>query len=185
MNSLISMFIDNELDLDDKIGFVERIHEDRDFKNESTELLHMEKIIRADVVDRIPAIKMKMKKKRFPSVFRWMGLWVPAAAVAVLIAFFVLYHPRQLPTTSHRFVIYRPDVKTAEIAGTFTDWRRIPLNQIGTSGYWDITISLPAGEYRFTYILDGEKRFADPTVAARELDDFGGQNSIISVESKT
>jgi hypothetical protein len=184
MNYLISMFIDNELDLDEKIGFVERIHEDRDFKNESIALLNMEKIIRADVVDRIPAVKMKIKKKRFPSVFRSMGLLVPAAA-AVLIAFFVLYHPRQLPTTSHRFVIYRPDVTAAEIAGTFTDWRRIPLNQIGASGYWDITISLPDGEHRFTYILDGEKRIADPTVAARELDDFGGQNSIISVESKT
>jgi hypothetical protein len=184
MNTLISMFIDNELDLDEKIDFVERIHADRDFKNESIELLNMEKIIRADVVDRIPALKMKMKKKRIPSVFRWMGLWVPAAA-AILIAFFVFYHPRQLPTASHRFVIYRPDVTRAEIAGTFTGWRRIPLNQIGTSGYWDITISLPGGEHRFTYILDGEKKFADPTVAARELDDFGGQNSIISVESKT
>ncbi len=184
MNTLISMFIDNELDLDEKIEFVERIHKDWDFKNESVEILNMEKIIRTDVVDRIPALKIKTKKKRFPSVFRWMGLWIPAAA-AVLIAFFILYHPRQLPTTSHRFVIYRPDVTSAEIAGTFTDWQRIPLNQIGASGYWDITISLPAGEHRFTYILDGEKGFADPTVAARELDDFGGQNSILSVESKT
>ena len=184
MNTLISMFIDNELDLDEKIQFVERIHKDRDFKNESVEILNMEKIIRADVVDRIPALKIKTKKKRLPSVFRWMGLWIPAAA-AVLIAFFVLYHPRQLPTTSHRFVIYRPDVTSAEIAGTFTDWQRIPLKQIGASGYWDITINLPAGEHRFTYILDGEKGFADPTVTARELDDFGGQNSILSVESKT
>lgn len=184
MNTLISLFIDNELDLDEKIDFVESVHADRDFKNESIALLNMEKIIRADVVDRIPALKVKIKQKRMPSVFRWMGLWVPAAA-AILIAFIVLYHPRQLPTTSHRFVIYRPDVARAEIAGTFTGWRRIPLNRIGTSGYWDITISLPGGEHRFTYILDGEKRFADPTVAARELDDFGGQNSIISVESKT
>jgi hypothetical protein len=184
MNTLISMFIDNELDLDEKIDFVERIHADRDFKNESIEFLNMEKIIRADVVDRIPAFKMKMKKKRIPSVFRWMGLWVPAAT-AVLIAFFVLYHPEQVRNASHRFVIYRPDVTKAEIAGTFTGWRRIPLNQVGNSGYWDITISLPGGEHRFTYILDGEKRIADPTVAARELDDFGGQNSIISVESKT
>jgi hypothetical protein len=184
MNHLISLFIDNELDLDEKIGFVERIHEDRDFKNESIELLNMEKIIRADAVDRIPAIKMKIKKNRMPSVLRLLGLWVPVAA-AVLIAFFVLYHPRQLHTTPHRFVIYRPDVTAAEIIGTFTGWQRIPLKRIGTSGYWDITLSLPSGEHRFTYILDGETRFADPTVAARERDDFGGQNSIISVESKT
>jgi hypothetical protein len=59
------------------------------------------------------------------------------------------------------------------------------MNRLGSSGYWDITVNLPSGEHRFTYILDGKKRFTDPTVPARELDDFGGRNSIISVESKT
>jgi hypothetical protein len=183
MNYLISKFIDNELDLDEKIGFVDRVHEDRFFKDESIELLGMEKIIRADVVDRIPPIKAKIKKKRFSFGLRPLGLLVSAAAA--LILFFILSHPQQIPATSHRFVIYRPDVTKAEIAGTFTDWRRIPMNRIGSSGYWDITVKLPFGEHRFTYILDGEKRFADPTVPARELDDFGGRNSIISVESKT
>ncbi len=33
MNYLISKFIDNELDLDEKIGFVDRVHEDRLFKD--------------------------------------------------------------------------------------------------------------------------------------------------------
>ena len=183
MNYLISKFIDNELDLDDKIEFVDRVHEDRVFKDESIELLGMEKIIRADVVDHIPPLKVKIKKKRISFGLRPLGLLVSAAAALVL--FFILSHPPQNPVTSHRFVIYRPDVIKAEIAGTFTDWRRIPMNQIGSSGYWDITVNLPFGEHRFTYILDGEKRFADPTVPARELDDFGGRNSIISVESKT
>jgi len=185
MNDSISRFIDNELDLDEKIGFVDRVHQDRLFKDESIELLEMEKIIRADVVDRIPPLKVEIKQKRFFSGLQSLGLWISAAAAAALIAFFILYHPRQDVTTSHRFVIYRPDVKHAEIAGTFTGWRRVPLNRIGASGYWEITISLPNGEHRFTYILDGKKRFADPTVAAQELDDFGGRNSIISVESKT
>ena len=184
MNYLISKFIDNELDLNEKVEFVDRVHEDRIFKDESIELLGMEKIIRADVVDHIPPLKVKIKKKRFFFGLRPLGLLVSAAAAA-LVLFFILSHPQQNPATSHRFVIYRPDVIKAEIAGTFTDWRRIPMNRIGSSGYWDITVNLPFGEHRFTYILDGEKRFADPTVPARELDDFGGRNSIISVESKT
>ncbi|MGD8882927.1 MAG: glycogen-binding domain-containing protein [Desulfobacterales bacterium] len=184
MNCLISKFIDNELDLDDKIEFVDRVHEDRIFKDESIALLGMEKIIRADVVDRIPSLKVKIKNKRFSFGLRPMGLLVSAAAAA-LILFFILSHPQQNPATLHRFVIYRPDVTKAEIAGTFTGWQRIPMNRIGSSGYWDITVNLPSGEHRFTYILDGKKRFADPTVPTRELDDFGGRNSIISVESKT
>jgi len=184
MNYLISKFIDDELGLDEKIGFVDRVHADKFFKEESTELLEMEKIIRADVVDRVPPFKVKIKKKRISFGLRPLSLLVSAAAAA-LILFFVLSHPQPVPATSHRFVIYRPDVTRAEIAGTFTDWQRIPMNRLGSSGYWDITVSLPFGEHRFTYILDGKKRFTDPTVPARELDDFGGRNSIISVESKT
>jgi 1,4-alpha-glucan branching enzyme len=145
----------------------------------------MEKIIRADVVDRVPPLNVKIQKKRFSLGIRPLGLLVSAASAAAIILFFILSHPVQNPGTSHRFVIYRPDVNSAEIAGTFTDWQRIPLNRLGSSGYWDITVNLPFGEHRFTYILDGKKRFADPTVPARELDDFGGRNSIISVESKT
>jgi hypothetical protein len=184
MNYLISKFIDDELDLDDKIEFVDQVHEDRIFKDESIELLEMEKIIRTDVVDRVPPLKVKIKKMRLFFGIRPLGFLVSAAAAA-LILFFILSHPVQNPTTSHRFVIYRPDVNRAEIAGTFTDWQRIPMNRLGSSGYWDITINLPLGEHRFTYILDGKKRFTDPTVPAREFDDFGGKNSIISVELKT
>lgn len=185
MNYLISKFIDNELDLDEKIGFVDRVHQDRLFKDESVELLEMEKIIRAEIVDRVPPLKAKIKHRRFISGIKSIGFWTSAVAAAAVIAFFMLYHPRQELTTSHRFVIYRPDVKNAEIAGTFTNWQRVPLNRIGASGYWEITLSLPDGEHRFTYILDGKKRFADPTIAAQEHDDFGGRNSILSVESKT
>jgi hypothetical protein len=59
------------------------------------------------------------------------------------------------------------------------------MRKIGSSGYWDITMNLPEGEHRFIYILNGKQRFADPTVMSREHDDFGGENSIISVEPKT
>jgi 1,4-alpha-glucan branching enzyme len=86
---------------------------------------------------------------------------------------------------SQRFVIYRPDVTNAEITGTFTGWKKVPMRRIGSSGYWDITMNLPEGEHRFIYILNGKQRFADPTVMSREHDDFGGENSIISVEPKT
>lgn len=185
MNYLISKFIDNELDLDEKIGFVDRVHEDRLFKDESIALLEMEKIIRADIVERIPPLELKIRHKRFFSGIKSIGFWASAVTAAALIAFFIFYHPTQDLTASHRFVIYRPDVTHAEIAGTFTGWQRVPMDRIGSSGYWEATIKLPLGEHRFTYILNGETRFADPTVAARELDGFGGQNSIISVESKT
>lgn len=184
MNYLISKFIDDELSFDDKILFVEKVHKDEAFGDESIELLQQEKLIRSEVVDRIPAFNFKIKRKLFASVFRTLGLLVPAVAAATIILFLVKPAPKD-SFISHRFVIYRPDVTKAEIAGSFTDWKRIPMRRIGYSGYWDITINLSKGEHRFTFILDDKQKFADPTVPSREHDDFGGENSIISVESKT
>ena len=82
MNYLISKFIDNELDLDDKIEFVDRVHADRNFKDESIELIGVEKIIRADVVDRVPPVKIKIKKKRFSFGLRPLGYLVLPAGSA-------------------------------------------------------------------------------------------------------
>jgi 1,4-alpha-glucan branching enzyme len=91
--------------------------------------------------------------------------------------------PSQVTTsTPYRFVIYRPDVSQVEITGSFTEWLKIPVKKIGSSGYWEVTLDLPRGEHRFTFILDGHQRFPDPSIPTREQDDFGGENSIILVE---
>lgn len=101
-----------------------------------------------------------------------------AAAIAILILF--LWSP-QAVLQPNRFVIYRPDVTRAEITGSFTNWQRIPMQAVGSSGYWEIVLALPEGEHRFSYILDGQDSFPDPTILTREQDDFGGQNSVLLV----
>jgi hypothetical protein len=126
MEYLNSMYIDDELDLNDKISFVEKIRTDRDFADETVELLYQEKIIRSDAVYRIPIVRIEATR----------------------------------------------------------DWKRLPMKKIGSSGYWEIILKLPQGEHRFTYILEGRSRIADPTILTREKDDFGGENSIIHVEGK-
>ncbi|UCD87106.1 MAG: glycogen-binding domain-containing protein, partial [Desulfobacterales bacterium] len=60
--------------------------------------------------------------------------------------------------------------------------KMIPMNRAGSSGYWEVTLDVAQGEHRFTYILDGHQRFADPTILIREQDDFGGENSILLVD---
>jgi hypothetical protein len=182
MEYLISMFIDNELSVDDKIAFVEKVHGDRSFKDESIELLHQEKLISSEVVDRVPLVELKVRRKLPYPLLRPMGLFASALAAAILIFFFFL-PAKEGTSIPHRFVIYRPDVSQAEISGSFTEWRVIPLKRTGSSGYWEITFNLSKGEHRFTYILNGHQRFADPTILTRENDDFGDQNSILIVRS--
>jgi hypothetical protein len=181
---LISMFIDDELDIDEKIAFVEKVHADKAYKNESVELLVQEKFLRSEVVDHIPPMVLEKKKRNVLSFLRPAGFMASAAAVVMLIFFLLLPAPEKA-TKYHRFVIYRPDITEAYIAGTFTEWESMPLKSVGSTGYWETTLNLPYGEHRFTYIIDGNRRYADPTVVAQENDDFGGKNSILFVGSET
>jgi hypothetical protein len=184
---LISMFIDNELDLDEKIEFVETVHADTAYKEETVDFISQEKNLRTKPVDLIPPLVSQ------PS-FRWWRLeWLRPLSIglscglAIVFLWMVFTHDNQIAVNqtskSHRFVIYRPDVASAEITGSFTGWQPRTMHRIGDSGYWEAELQVPSGEHRFVYILDGSRRITDPTVSIREKDDFGGENSILSISS--
>ncbi len=184
MTSLISLYIDDEMNLDEKIEFVETVRDDDFFARETLVFLDQEKVLCQNVAAVQPRFEWKapFSLKRF---IKPLGLG--AVAVASLILFLTVYWPRPYPAAqspSNRFIIYRPDVSQVEITGTFTKWTRIPMKKIGDSGYWEISLGVSAGEHRYTYILDGRDSYADPTRLTRETDDFGGQNSIMRVEEK-
>ena len=181
---LISMFIDDELDLDNKIEFVETVHEDRKFKDEAVGFLRQEKVIRTEVVDKLPPVKLQLKEKTGFPLWRPMTIFASGLATA-LILFFFAQPPKEPLSAAHRFVIYQPGVEQVEITGSFTDWGTLPMNRAGTSDYWEITIDVPVGEHRFSYILEGDQRLADPTILTREKDDFGGENSILEGNLQT
>ncbi len=186
MDQVISTFIDNEMDLDEKILFVQTVEKDATFVDETLELLKQEKLLRSEVVNRVPASELKTLggwKYSVRSFLRPAGLVASSFAGAIVLLLFLMPKPSPNPVMN-RFVIYRPDVSHVEIAGTFTDWQRISMQKVGVSGYWKISLELTQGEHRFTYILEGRESFADPTIPAREFDDFGSENSILHVEHK-
>jgi hypothetical protein len=186
MDRMISTFIDDEMDLDEKIAYMQAVQKDTDLVDATLELLRQEKLLRTQVVDSVPALEISPTvgwKRVMRPFFYPVGFVASGFAIAVLLLLFLV--PRQPSNTMmNRFVIYRPDVSHIEIAGTFTDWRRIPMHKIGSSGYWEVRLALAKGEHRFTYILEGRQSFADPTIPAREYDDFGGENSVIHVEQR-
>ena len=53
----ISLFIDDEMSIDEKIEFVEMVHADAATKDETVGLLQQERLIRDDVTYRIPSVK--------------------------------------------------------------------------------------------------------------------------------
>lgn len=179
---LISLYIDDELDLDDKIDFVEIVHENKSFKEDALNLLRQEKLIRSEVVDHVPAFGLKAQ--RDPWQLRLLRPFAAVAAglaaAAILLLLFWPSQERQLQP--HRFVIYLPEAEGVALAGSFSHWNKIPLKHSGNSGYWEVTLDLSEGDHRFSYIIEGGRRLADPTIAVRETDDFGGENSILTVK---
>ncbi len=180
----ISMFIDNELDLDEKIEFVEAVHENIEFKEQSVEFLEQERLLQTDVT----MVSLPVPVKSIPRQNIFKFLWPPfvgfATACLLLIGVFMQWSvPVENQETVHRFVIYQPDIGQAKIVGNFTGWSPVEMEQIGSSGYWAVTIGLPEGEHRYSYLLEDGQQIADPTVLAKEQDDFGGENSIIRVST--
>jgi hypothetical protein len=179
---LISMFIDDEMDLDEKIEFVEQVHADVVFKDSAIDFLHLEKDLRGDVVEHLPQVSLPAEKPSWvffhPRHFITASL--AATAALLLFMFWPVHQEASKPNEPYRFVIYRPDVSQAAIAGDFTAWKAVPLQRNGSSGYWEISFSLPQGEHRYVFVLGGGERVPDPTVMTREQDDFGGENTVIA-----
>ena len=189
MNDTISMFIDDELNLDEKMDFVKKIHGEELFYSESLDLLEQEKLLRSDVVSVVPQISLKQRLKIFSLQFLTPYLRVAEfGAGAVLVLFFVFTilpgnKPEKKEFVSKRFVIYQPEAKSVKITGSFTNWNDIPMKMDGPSGYWEIELKVSKGEQKYVFIIGDDKKIADPTILTREKDDFGSENTVMMVEA--
>ncbi len=111
-DQLISLYIDDELDLDDKIVFVETVHEDKNFKDDAVNLLRQEKLIRADVVDRLPALSIRKQSSPWRlKLFRPLAAAAAGLAAAAIVWLTFWPSPEQ-PLRPWRFVIYQPDAQS-------------------------------------------------------------------------
>jgi 1,4-alpha-glucan branching enzyme len=56
-----------------------------------------------------------------------------------------------------RVTFFRPGAEQVFLAGDFNQWRQGDLAmKRGLDGYWSALLSLPAGEFKFRYLADGE-----------------------------
>jgi hypothetical protein len=180
---LISMYIDNELDLDNKIEFVRTVCTEKRIAQQALELLEQEKMFHTPVADPVPATEIRPLRRRISWLWRPAGILAPALAAAALLFFFLMPAEQVPRQKDYRFVVYQPEVSQVEISGSFNDWQRQPMKPAGTSGYWEVTLPLAGGEHSYTFIIDDDRRIPDPTLPTREQDDFGGQNSILNLEA--
>lgn len=186
-NVIISLYLDDELSLEEKRDFAVRCSHDPAFLEETLSLLEQEKLLRSDASDILRPVPDGSPKPALRRRLRPMSLLAAGLALAVIGLSIPLLRRAQAPPAgpakveiaSHRFVLYEPRAAQVEIAGDFTGWRKLDLEPLPRSGYWVLTMELPPGSHRYTFFIDGDRKVEDPTARSSESDDFGGRNSIL------
>ncbi|BHH85495.1 glycogen-binding domain-containing protein [Desulforhopalus sp. 52FAK] len=187
IDHLISMYLDNELSLGQKCHFVNKVHQDKKFYESTVELIKQEKTLHNVLRQEAPVTKPgKIVQSR---IVRLTGQAMVAATILTLSFFSGTYLQKSQQTASvnlvsdnyRRFVLHQKETDQVEIVGSFTQWKKIPLVRSGQEGYWEVTLKLPSGEHRYSFVINGNQHRPDPTVQDMEMDDFGSSNSILQI----
>jgi hypothetical protein len=114
--------------------------------------------------------------------------WLLAPALALAAALILWIAPgTKAPAASLvtiRFVLMAPEARAVSLAGTFNQWdaHATPLVRAGggASGLWTATLTLPAGQHQYAFVVDGVRWVPDP--GAPSVDDgFGRRNSVLTL----
>jgi 1,4-alpha-glucan branching enzyme len=73
------------------------------------------------------------------------------------------------------FRVFLPGARSVQVVGTFTGWRRSPIDmQRDADGWWSATLSLSPGDHDFSYLVDGCAWIADYAASGVKRNGFGG-----------
>src|SRR4029077_8715410 len=98
--------------------------------------------------------------------------WLLAPALAVAAALIILLRPPSPAPGSGlvtvRFVLVAPDARQVSLAGTFNQWdpQATPLVRAGATGVWTATLTPPAGQHQYAFVVDGARWVPDPGAPA-------------------
>jgi hypothetical protein len=140
----------------------------------------------ADLRDRVMARLARESTKQTSEPVRWMRL---AAAAVLLVALGVAGTLGLVGGTREGHVVVHlhltaPGAEQVAVVGDWNEWEPGSdlLHDKDGDGVWETRIEVPEGrEYRYQFLIDGEKWVADPGAAISVDDGFGGKNSILDI----
>ena len=113
--------------------------------------------------------------------------WLLAPALAAAAALVLWLGGRAGPAApapalvTVRFVLSAPEAHAVSVAGTFNQWNADATPLVRTDGgMWTATLTLPAGEHQYAFVVDGARWVPDPAAPAVD-DGFGRRNSVLTL----
>ena len=81
-----------------------------------------------------------------------------------------------------QFVLVAPGAESVVVVGDFNDWNvaATPLVREDGDGVWWVTVPLPPGRYRYSFLVDGTTWLGDPNAPGVD-DEFGRPNSVVTI----
>lgn len=125
----------------------------------------------------VAAVERRRRRRVLP--------WLLTPALALAASLILLIWPRT-PTppasVTVRFMLLAPEAKAVSLAGTFNQWNpgATPLVRTGANGMWTATLTLPAGQHQYAFVVDGVRWVPDPGAPAVD-DGFGRRNSVLTL----
>jgi hypothetical protein len=133
----------------------------------------------------VPAVTWRVMaglERRRRRVLPW--LLTPALALAAALILWILPTKPATPAAlvTVRFVLVAPEARAVSLAGTFNQWdaHATPLVRTGPTGVWTATLTLPAGQHQYAFVVDGARWVPDPGAPAVD-DGFGRRNSVLTL----
>ncbi|HKC38930.1 MAG TPA: isoamylase early set domain-containing protein [Gemmatimonadales bacterium] len=122
------------------------------------------------------------RRAKAPRFRPWMLVPAFAAGIALALLFIRPVPTPAATTVTVRFVLFAPEAQQVALAGTFNQWdaAATPLVRTEAPGVWAATLTLPAGQHQYAFVLDGARWIADPAAPAVD-DGFGRRNSVLSL----
>ena len=91
------------------------------------------------------------------------------------------YNNQSETNTPVTFTFYG-NYRSVCLSGDFNNWSRSQCLSYQGEGLWTIRILLNPGQYRYGFLLDGQRRVPDPRGLLEEEDGFGNRNSVLIVK---
>jgi len=128
--------------------------------------------------------------KNYPAERQGFGMVEPRQAVLKLLNKSNLVNPVPSPLVNRRqntigFYVQNECASQISLAGTFNHWQQdVLLLEPGINGRWEIEMPIPApGRYQYKFFINESIWMEDMNNSYREPDDFGGFNSIFTIEN--